>query len=147
MHASYKELKCLIADDDATTCRVLLLMLRELGHQVVGEAHDGEKAVELCEKHKPDIVFMDIDMPRMNGLQAVEKIRSGNPAVGVIMISGLPTLGNVQTAMQAGASGFVVKPFKAAKVQQAIAQCLKQMRQTKEQGNHEEKQLRNRQSA
>ncbi len=123
-----KELNVVIADDDSTTRRVLRLLLREHGHQVVAEANDGEKAVEMCDTHKPDIAFIDINMPRMDGHQAAEKIRQNTPDVGMIMISSLPTLDNVQKALQAGASGFVVKPFNAVKVAEAISHCLKQKR-------------------
>lgn len=123
-----RELNVVIADDDSTTRRVLRLLLREHGHQVVAEAPDGEKAVELCDTHKPDIAFIDIDMPRMDGHQAVEKIRQNTPGIGMIMISNLPTLDNVQKALLAGASGFVVKPFNAIKVAEAIDNCLKHKR-------------------
>ncbi|RJF98959.1 response regulator transcription factor [Noviherbaspirillum saxi] len=121
-----KQLKVVIADDDSTTCSVLRLLLREHGHQVVAEARDGEKAVELCELHKPDIAFLDIDMPKLNGHQAAQRIRDNTPGVGIIMISALPTLENVQNALQAGASSFVVKPFNAVKVEDAIAQYMRQ---------------------
>jgi YesN/AraC family two-component response regulator len=128
MQIFQKALNIIIADDDSTTCRVLRMLLHEHGHQVVAEAHDGEKAVELCETHKPDIAFIDIDMPRMDGHQAAEKIRLTAPKVGMIMISNLPTLDNVQKALQVGASGFVVKPFNAVKVVEAIDNCLKHKR-------------------
>lgn len=128
MVASRKELNILIADDDSTTCHVLRLLLREHGHQVVAEAHDGEKAVELCETHKPDIAFLDIDMPRMDGHAAAERIKHLAPGVAMIMVTNLPTLDNVQKALQIGISGFVVKPFNALKVAQAINNCLRQKR-------------------
>ncbi|HJV85901.1 MAG TPA: response regulator [Noviherbaspirillum sp.] len=118
-----KELNIILADDDSTTCHVLRMLLREHGHQVLAEARDGEKAIELCEAHKPDIVFLDINMPRMNGHQVAHAIREKMPGVGVIMISALPTLENVQSALQSGASGFVVKPFNAIKVVEAIENC------------------------
>lgn len=120
-----KVLNVIIADDDSTTRGVLRMLLRENGHQVLAEAHDGERAVELCETHKPDIAFLDIDMPRLNGHQAAEKIRQGTPGVRMIMVSAMPTLQNVQNALQAGAGAFVVKPFNALKVVEAIEQCMK----------------------
>lgn len=123
-----KQLNIVIADDDSTTCHVLRLLLREHGHQVVAEARDGEKAVSLCETHQPDIAFLDIDMPRMDGHHAAQKIRRSAPGVGMIMISALPTLDNVKKAVEAGASGFVVKPFNAVKVAEAIENCLRQKR-------------------
>ncbi|MGH8807558.1 MAG: response regulator transcription factor [Noviherbaspirillum sp.] len=129
MQTAQKSLTVVIADDDNTTCRVLRLLLREHGHQVVGEAHDGEKAVELCETYKPDIAFLDIEMPRLNGHEAAKKIRESNPDIGVIIVSAMSTLSNVRSAVQAGVNGFVVKPFNAVKVVEAIDNCVKQKRQ------------------
>ena len=126
MRRSRKSLKVVIADDDSTTRHALRLLLHEYGFQVVAEAGDGERAVELCETHKPDIAFLDINMPRLDGHQAAERIRERVPQAGMIMISAVPTLGNVQKALQVGISGFVVKPFNAVKVVEAIADCMKQ---------------------
>lgn len=118
-------IKIVIADDDATTRYVLRLLLQEQLYNVVGEAGDGEKAVELCAQHKPDIAFVDIHMPGMNGHEASQLIRQQNPHTGIIMISALSTLDNVRQALEAGASGFVVKPFSAVKLIEAINNCLK----------------------
>lgn len=120
-----RDLKIIIADDDSTTCSVLRLLLREHGFSVLGEAHDGEKAVELCLLHRPDIAFLDIDMPKLSGHDAARKIKAGAPDAGIIMISALPTLDNVQKSLDAGAAGFVVKPFNAMKVMDAIGQCVR----------------------
>jgi len=128
MPAAQKELQVLIADDDSTTRHVLRLLLREQGHRVVAEAQDGERAVELCAAHRPDIAFLDINMPRLDGHAAAERILQSSPRVGMIMVTNLPTLDNVQKAMQIGVSGFVVKPFNATKVVEAIDSCLKQRR-------------------
>ncbi len=129
MRTPAKILNIIIADDDSITRHVLRMLLHEQGHQVIAEANDGEKAVELCETHKPHIAFIDINMPRMNGHQAAEKIRQNTPGIGMVMISSLPTLENVQTALQAGVSGFVVKPFNAGKVAEAIKNCMRQKQQ------------------
>ena len=126
MHASKTSLTVVIADDDSTTRHVLRLLLHEQGLQVVAETGDGEKAVELCETHKPDIAFLDINMPRLDGHQAAEKIRTRVPNAGMIMISAVPTLENVQKALQIGISGFVVKPFNAVKVAEAVEGCIRQ---------------------
>lgn len=101
------------------------MLLRENYFDVVGEAGDGEKAVELCASLKPDIVFLDIDMPKMNGHQAAQRIRQENSAGGIVMISALATGSNVRQAIEAGANGFVVKPFNAVRVIEAIEQCRK----------------------
>ena len=128
MNKKHKELKVLIADDDATTRSVLRLLLRDHGHEIVAEAGDGERAVELCQSLAPDIAFIDINMPRLDGHTAAERIRQVAPAVGLIMVTNLPTRDNVQKALQAGVSGFVVKPFNAVKVVEAIEYCRKQKR-------------------
>lgn len=130
MHADSKGLNVIIADDDGLTRGALRLLLWENGCNVVGEAADGEKAVELCALHAPDLAFLDIDMPKLDGHQAAERIRQQHPAVGMVMVSALPTLENVQKALQAGAAGFVVKPFNAQKIAEAIGTCLKQRRMT-----------------
>ncbi len=120
-----KQTKIVIADDDAVTRSALRMLLTEQQHQVVGEASDGERAVDVCLSTKPDIMFVDINMPRMNGHQVAEQVRQLLPNVMIIMISSLPTVANVQQAMQAGAGGFVVKPFNGIKVLEAINNCLK----------------------
>lgn len=107
------------------TRAVLRLLLLENYYAVVGEAGDGEKVVELCVGLRPDLVFIDINMPKVNGHEAAQQIKQRSPGTGIIMISSLPTLNNVKQAMQVGASGFVVKPFNAVKVIEAIDQCLK----------------------
>ena len=120
-----ESVKIVIADDDTTTRYVLRLLLQEQLYTVVGEAGDGEKAIELCTLHKPNIAFVDINMPGMNGHEASQQIRQSSPLTSIIMISALSTLDNVRQAMQAAASGFVVKPFSAVKLTEAINNCLK----------------------
>jgi len=120
-----KNINILIADDDRLTRSVLRLLLQEQLYTVIGEATDGEKAVEMCLGLKPDIAFLDIDMPKLTGHQAALQIKQDNSDIKVVMISALATASNVQQAMQAGASGFVVKPFNAIKVIEAIDLCLK----------------------
>jgi two-component system chemotaxis response regulator CheY len=129
MAMSSDGLNIVIADDDGLTRSVLRMILQDRMHEVVAEAADGEKAVESCVRHQPDIAFIDIDMPRLDGHQATRRIRDEAPQVKVIMISALATLDNVQTALQSGALGFVVKPFNAVKVFKAIDDCTKHKRQ------------------
>jgi YesN/AraC family two-component response regulator len=128
MDIARKALKVVIADDDATTRHALRLLLTDQGLSVVGEASDGEKAVELCLEREPHLAFLDINMPKLDGHGAAERIREAAPGVGMIMISGTPTLDHVQRALQTGASGFVVKPFNTSKVMDAILHYLKQTR-------------------
>ena len=73
-------------------------------------------ALELIERIKPDIVCMDVMMPEMDGLEALQSIKASHPEILVVMITGNPSVENVQESIQGGASGFIVKPFNAAKV-------------------------------
>ncbi|WP_158592223.1 response regulator transcription factor [Noviherbaspirillum sedimenti] len=123
-----ENINVVVADDDATTRAALRLLLQDHFYTVVGEAADGERAVELCMALKPHVVFLDIDMPKLNGNQAAQRLRELHPEIGIVVVSALSTLDNVQQARQSGASAFVVKPFNAAKLIGAIDSCLK--------GNH-----------
>lgn len=128
MTSDKSHIRIIIADDDRLTRSVLRLLLQEQRYSVIGEATDGEKAVELCAEVKPDIAFIDIDMPQLNGHEAAERIRQSNPRIVVIMISALPTVANVKQAMDAGVAGFVVKPFNTGKVIETVNNCLKNLR-------------------
>jgi len=129
MRPTENELSAVIADDDSATRHALRLLLRENGCARIWEANDGERAVELCARHLPDLAFIDINMPKLDGHEAVRRIRDSNPTVGTIMITALPTLDNVQKALDAGVSGFVVKPFNAIKVAEAIRHCVRSPKQ------------------
>lgn len=119
------KMNILIADDDAVTRSALRMLLNEQGHTVVGEAIDGESALTQTLALKPDIVFADINMPKLDGHGLSERIHDKAPRVRVVIISALPTVDNVRRAMEGGACGFVVKPFNAAKVIDAVNKCIK----------------------
>jgi two-component system chemotaxis response regulator CheY len=114
-----------IADDDMMIRSLLRLILREDGYNVVGEAATGEGIVDNCKHARPEVLLLDINMPGADGLQVLEKIRVAQPEVKVIMISADATLERVTEALQKGASGFIVKPFNAAKVLDDISNALR----------------------
>lgn len=118
-------MKILIADDDRTTRIILRMLLHENYFNVVGEAGDGEKAFELWESLRPDIVFLDIDMPKLTGHEVTARIRQECARTGIVVISALASANNVKQAIDLGANGFVVKPFNASRVIAAIEQCKK----------------------
>lgn len=121
-------IRVVIADDDATTRTVLRLLLQEQSSIVVGEASDGERAFELCSTLKPHIAFLDIDMPKLNGNQVAQKLRALYPDIGIVIVSALSTVDNVEQARLSGAGAFIVKPFTAAKLIQAMERCSKKIR-------------------
>lgn len=114
----------LIADDLAFIKLVLRDLVEKEGFRVVGEASDGEEAVELFQEKRPDIVLMDITMPKMDGLTALKKILSADPEAKVIMCSALGQQKLIVQALQMGAKDFIVKPFKPERVIGAIKKIL-----------------------
>ena len=116
----------LIVDDDRMTQELLKNILLNDGYLVVGEASNGLDAVMKCLSLEPDIVLLDIYMPKMDGIQALEEIRKASPATIVLMISGSATIDKVKEALAKGAAGFLVKPLKPALVLNMINACWKQ---------------------
>ncbi len=120
-----KKITVVVVDDDSMMREMLRLILRGENYSVIGEAANGSDAISLCEKLTPDLVLLDINMPKMDGLQALEEIRKVSPGSIVIMVSADATMDRVSEAMQKGAAGFVVKPLNAASVLDRIDKCLK----------------------
>jgi two-component system, chemotaxis family, chemotaxis protein CheY len=106
----------LIVDDNDLMRTLLRGMLRDEEYQVVGEARNGLQAVDAVQRLNPDIVCLDVMMPEMDGLEALQAIKQARPETIVVMITGNPSVDNVQESIQGGAAGFIVKPFNAAKV-------------------------------
>jgi DNA-binding NarL/FixJ family response regulator len=99
-------LRLLIADDYAPfTCTLEQLLAREKSVEVVGVAHDGAEAVELAASLDPDVVLLDLDMPRLNGFQAAERIKERSPATRIVIVTG--TAGT--DARSGDVEGFVLK--------------------------------------
>lgn len=116
--------KAVIADDSATMRQLLKVILERVGVAVVGEASDGKQAVELVAQHNPDIVCLDLDMPVMSGLEALQAIHAAQPAAKVMMITGNGNRDAILQAGKAGARGYVLKPFRPEKVGEAIGKLL-----------------------
>jgi AmiR/NasT family two-component response regulator len=105
-----RRVRVLIAEDEALIRMDLREMLEEEGHEVVAEARDGAEAVTLARAARPDIVFMDVKMPKMNGIDAAAAITAESLAP-VVMVTAFSQAGLVEEAAKAGAMGYVVKPF------------------------------------
>ena len=103
-------MRVLIAEDEALIRMDLREMLAEEGHDVVGEARDGVEAVELARELRPDVVFMDVKMPRKDGITAACEIGEESIAP-VVMVTAFSQQSYVEDACAAGAMAYIVKPF------------------------------------
>lgn len=110
----------LICDDAAFMRMMIKDILTKNGYNVVGEAENGLKAVEKYTETKPDLVLMDITMPEMDGIQALKKIKELDSSATVIMCSAMGQQAMVIESIQAGAKDFIVKPFQADRVIEAV---------------------------
>ena len=112
-------MRALIAEDEALIRMDLREMLEEEGHEVVGEARTGSEAIELARSLKPDIVFMDINMPDVNGIEAAGVIGEESIAP-VVMVTAFSQASYVEQAASAGAMAYVVKPFSSTDILPAM---------------------------
>ena len=111
-----KDRTVVIADDDEVTRSLLRGLLRTAGLNVVGEAADGARALDMIRKKKPQIICLDIEMPEMSGLEVLAKIREETAPAIVLMITAATTGENVRSAIAGHADGIIAKPFNTAKI-------------------------------
>ena len=110
----------LICDDAAFMRMMIKDILTKNGYNIAGEAENGAKAVEKYAELKPDLVLMDITMPEMDGIQALKNIRESDPNAAIIMSSAMGQQAMVIESIQSGAKDFIVKPFQADRVIEAV---------------------------
>ena len=110
----------LICDDAAFMRMMIKDILTKNGYNIAGEAENGAKAVEKYNELTPDLVLMDITMPEMDGIQALKKIKETDPNASVIMCSAMGQQAMVIESIQSGAKDFIVKPFQADRVLEAV---------------------------
>lgn len=116
--------RILIVDDAAFMRMMIKEILTKNGYEVAGEAQDGAQAVEKYKELHPDLVTMDITMPEMDGVSALRAIRAYDPNAKVVMCSAMGQQAMVIDAIQAGAKDFIVKPFQAERVIEAVRKIL-----------------------
>ncbi len=117
--------KSVLICDDAAFMRVMIKdILTKNGYEVAGEAENGLKAVEKFVETKPDLVMMDITMPEMDGIQALKKIKEADAGATIIMCSAMGQQAMVIESIQSGAKDFIVKPFQADRVLEAVKKAI-----------------------
>ena len=118
-------MKRVMVCDDAAFMRMMIKdILVKNGYEIAAEAENGLKAVEQYQDAKPDLVLMDITMPEVDGIEAVRRIKALDPNANVIMCSAMGQQAMVIEAIQAGAKDFIVKPFQADRVLEAVRKVI-----------------------
>ncbi len=116
--------RIMLVDDSDFARNMLKDILTKQGYDIVGEAKNGREAVELYDQIKPDLVTMDIAMPELDGINALNKILAINPAARIIIISSANSKEIFKHVVQDGALDFVVKPFTKNRLLKAIDKAL-----------------------
>lgn len=116
--------RILVVDDAAFMRTMIKDILTKNGYTVVGEAENGAKAIEKYKELKPDLVIMDITMPEVDGIEAVKGIKKIDANANIIMCSAMGQQSMVIESIQAGAKDFIVKPFQAERVLEAVRKVL-----------------------
>ncbi len=114
----------LIVDDLAFVRMMIKDILIKYGFSICGEASNGVEAVKKYSELKPDVVLLDITMPVMNGLEALQRIMISDPHARIIMCSALGQQKLIISAIQAGAKDFIVKPFKEERLISALKKVI-----------------------
>ena len=116
--------RVLVVDDAVFMRRMVSDALSQGGHEVIGEAANGAEAIERYQELRPEVTTLDITMPEKDGLSALREIIELDPAARVVMCSALGQESKVLESIKAGARDFVVKPFQADRVIEAVGKAL-----------------------
>ena len=116
--------RVLVVDDAAFMRKMVSDALVKGGHEVVGEAGNGNEAVARYQELRPEVTTLDITMPEKDGLQALQEIMAMDPGARIIMCSALGQESKVLESIKLGARDFVVKPFQAERVNEAVGKAL-----------------------
>jgi len=118
-------LRIMVVDDSLLSQKKLIAIIEELGHQVVTVANTGAKALDAFGEFRPDLVTMDITMPDMDGIAATRWILGRYPTAKIVMVTSHAQKAMVLDALDAGAKGYIIKPFQADKLREVIERTAK----------------------
>ncbi len=116
--------RVLVVDDAAFMRMMVKDVLSKNGYEIVGEAENGQKAIEKYKELTPDLVIMDITMPEVDGIQAVKEIKAHDGNAKIVMCSAMGQQAMVIESIQAGAKDFIVKPFQPDRVLEAVKKVI-----------------------
>ena len=116
--------KVLMVDDSRTSRKLLRSILENGGHEVIGEAANGQEGVQQFQSLKPDLVTMDITMPVLDGIEALKMIKALDKQTKVVMVTAAGQKGKVMECIRSGADEFITKPFEAEEILSAIGKVM-----------------------
>ena len=119
------KMKALVVDDSLLGRKTIIQALRIVGNIEIDEAKDGQEAVDMVSSGHYEIIMMDWNMPVMDGIHAIQKIRETNKEIPIIMVTGLGDESHVREALQMGANNFIIKPFKPDSAASLIREMMK----------------------
>lgn len=116
--------KILIIDDSRMSRRMLRSILEGIGHEIVGEAGNGEEGLALYQELSPDVVTMDITMPEMDGIKCLKEIMQADPEAKVLMVTAAGQASKLMEALKSGAKDFICKPYEPEQIINAVKEVL-----------------------
>jgi two-component system chemotaxis response regulator CheY len=118
--AQEDRVRVVLIDDDVLTRSVLRMALSVEAFEVTAEAASGRTGLEACLRTRPELIFLDVTMPDMDGLQVLPAIRDALPQSEVLMVTAASDRQTIEKAIMGGASGYIVKPLTAGKIENAL---------------------------
>ncbi len=118
--------RILVVDDSFYMRTMLRNMLTDAGYEVIGEAPNGQTALQMAREHKPDLVTLDVILPDNTGLDVLKGIKKDNPDMKVVIVSAVGQEVIVNEAIEFGAISYIVKPFSEEKVLDVVGKALEQ---------------------
>lgn len=116
--------RILVVDDSFYMRTMLRNMLSDAGYEVIGEAPNGQTALQMAREHKPDLVTLDVILPDNTGLDVLKGIKKDNPDMKVVIVSAVGQEVIVNEALEFGALSYIVKPFSEEKVLEVVGKAL-----------------------
>ena len=111
---------CVIVDDDEQITELFSELLSLQGLEILAIGHNGLDAIDLFSKHKPDILFLDVEMPKLNGIEALKEIKKIDSTANVIIVTGNTSSDCQKTLEESGVTSIIHKPFDIQKITQVI---------------------------
>ena len=116
--------KILLVDDEVHIRKFVSLILKQTGQPVIAEAGNGEEALRAYQSDKPDIVLLDVNMPRMDGMETLRKLKETDPDCVVIMLTSLANRESVERALELGAAGYIRKDTPKDEIARALSELI-----------------------